>query len=651
VNSLTSKRWSRFRLPLLPVLGLLLVPLTVAGLLTWSLASPENRLKDVKAAVVNDDEPVEMDGKPVPLGRQLSAKLVGGEIKSNYSWEFATRETAAQGLEDGTYVAVVTVPKNFSEAATSFSRDHGKTQRAKIDVTTSDRSHLADEAISRDVTSTAATLLGHQLTSTYLDNVYVGFNTLNGRLGDASRGATSLADGAKQLAGGTDKLSGGTAELAQGSRKLSEGLGALDDGAAQLSSGTSRLSSGLNQLRDTTAEMPQQSEMLAGVSAQEARGVQALAGGLDDHAQKMEELSKQCPPGLLKFCTDLAVESVKAKVISGGADKLTQASSGVSTGLGALAGKTPESGGGLPALAGGIDQLAGGASKLDDGAQQLSGGVSQAHGGATRLADGAGALASGAGGLADGARKVSDGTGQLSSGLGEAVRKLPTYPDADRLKLADTVASPIETSGNADGVGATGLPLHAVLVLWLGALATFLVLRAMPSRVLESTRSSFVLGLRQFGLPAAIAVGQGILVAAVIGWVQELPPGTWFGFGALTVLSALAFTSVNQALAAALRGAGRFASMLVALVLLVTGFFAAVPAAVGQLASALPVGPAQDAVRAVIGGGSLGGSVALLVVWGLVGFAVTCLAIERQRTVRAGSLMSAYGLRRSPEPA
>jgi len=93
----------RFRLPLLPLIGLLLVPLAVAGLLTWSLGKPADRLHQVKAAVVNNDEPVTINGQLTPLGRQLSAKLVGGEIKSNYSWEFATPQTAARQLHSALF--------------------------------------------------------------------------------------------------------------------------------------------------------------------------------------------------------------------------------------------------------------------------------------------------------------------------------------------------------------------------------------------------------------------------------------------------------------------------------------------------------------------------------------------------------------------
>ncbi|QUH03660.1 hypothetical protein HUO13_25095 [Saccharopolyspora erythraea] len=631
---------SRFRLPVLPLLGLLLVPLAIAGLLTWSLGDP-GRLKDVKAAVVNNDEPVQVNGQLAPLGRQLSAKLVGGEIRSNYSWEFATPQTAEEGLRDGTYAAVVTIPENFSAAATSFSGDPAAARRATIDVSTGDRSRLADEAISRVVTSTAANLLGQQLTTTYLDNVYVGFNTLGDKLGDASEGATSLADGANQLAGGTGKLSDGADELAKGSRALADGLGALDDGAAQLAQGTGGLSDGLGALRDQTGQLPQKVGTLAQVSAQEAQGVQQLNGGLKGMSEKLAEMSKQCPPGVLPMCNDLAVQAATAKALSDGAGQVQQASTGVSGGLNQLSG-------GMPALSGGIGQLADGAAQLDGGAQQLAGGLSQTRGGADKLADGADQLAGGVRGIADGARRLGDGSGQLAGGLDQAVRQLPKYPDGERDKLAKAVANPVETAGSTTlGFGASGLSLYAVLALWVGALVTFLVLRPVPERALESTRSSLRLALRQFRLPAALAVVQGVLVSVVVGTAGGLSAGQWFAAAGLLALAAVAFTAVNQALAALLGGVGRFAAMLVGLVVLANGFVAAVPAVLGQISAALPVGPAQDALRAVTDEGSPGGApFALLLIWALSGLLVTWVAVERGRTVRATRFRPAYGVQR-----
>ncbi|RCW45332.1 putative membrane protein [Halopolyspora algeriensis] len=635
MSSLTNRTRSRadgdrrfpVRRRLLPVLGLLLVPLTIAGLLSWSLGGAEERLTDVEAAVVNHDEPVKVDGRLVPLGRQLAGKLVGDEIQSNYSWEFATDKTAEEGLRSGKYVAVVTIPKNFSAAATSFSRDPAQARQARIDVTTGERSRFADEAINRYVTSTAADLLGQQVTTTYLDNVLVGFNTLGDRLGEASTGASSLADGAEQLASGIGELSGGAEQLARGSQELAGGLGELENGAAQLAGG-------LKQLHEQTAQLPQQASTLADAAAKESKGVQQLSKGLSTLAGNLQEMQKQCPPGIVPLCNKIAVQAAIAKKLDEGAGQVGKASTGIAGGLEKMAGRTPE--------------LTKGIGKLADGAEQLHGGTSQTHGGATELADGAEQLSGGIGKLADGAEQLSNGSGELSSGLKQATEQLPTYPEKQRQTLADTVADPITTSnGTKVEVGGTGLPMYAVLALWVGALATFLVLRPVPARALESTRSSLVLTLRNFALPVGIAIAQGVLVAAVLGWARGLSLDAWVVTTGIAALAAVAFTTVNHALAAALGGAGRFVSMLVALVVVANGFVSAVPAVLQQLAAALPTGPALDALRAVATAGSApsGGAVALLAVWALLGLGVSCLAVERHRTVRPAQLLATYGVR------
>ena len=60
------------------MLGLLAVPLLIGGILTWALATPTAHLDRVTAAIVNDDEPVTVNGQTVPLGRQFAAGLIGG---------------------------------------------------------------------------------------------------------------------------------------------------------------------------------------------------------------------------------------------------------------------------------------------------------------------------------------------------------------------------------------------------------------------------------------------------------------------------------------------------------------------------------------------------------------------------------------------
>ncbi len=65
------------------------------------------------AAIVNLDEPVTIDGQMTPLGRQLAAGLVEGsdDLDSNLTWVISNKDDAADGLADGSYQAVITIPR------------------------------------------------------------------------------------------------------------------------------------------------------------------------------------------------------------------------------------------------------------------------------------------------------------------------------------------------------------------------------------------------------------------------------------------------------------------------------------------------------------------------------------------------------------
>ena len=59
------------RVTWLSLLGLVLIPLLVAGGFLWATWNSDTRLDRVQAAIVNSDEPVRLDGQLVPLGRQV----------------------------------------------------------------------------------------------------------------------------------------------------------------------------------------------------------------------------------------------------------------------------------------------------------------------------------------------------------------------------------------------------------------------------------------------------------------------------------------------------------------------------------------------------------------------------------------------------
>jgi putative membrane protein len=626
----------------LGILGIILVPLVVAGILVWALWNPEERLPQVTAAIVNNDEPVEIDGQQVPLGRQLSAGLVGND-DTNYTWVITDEDDATEGLANGSYTAVVTIPENFSEAATSVGGDADEAEQATIDVTTSDRTRLVDDALTATITSTAASLTGKELTTSYLENVYVGFNTLGDQLGEAADGAQKTADGAEDLASGADDLATGAGELATGADTL-------ETGANGLASGASELAGGVSAALPTQEQADQLSAGATGLSTALQGIVTQGAAALQEQAKAAQGLATICD-GSAEFCARLKgyADAISAAASAPADPQLTQLVENAPT----LAASVSQLANGAVSLkdaiaqsADGATQLASGSSQLSSGASQLSSGVSQYATGVSQFSDGVTQLADGTTSLADGAGSLADGVGQLADGLDTAVDSLPTYSEKERENLASVVADPVAAEGGGIDFGSKGAPFYAVLALWIGALGSFVLLRAVPTSLVGSTRSSVALVLRSFAPAAIVGALQGILVAGVLNLQLAFGVGEWFGFAALLALAGVAFAAVTQALIAVFGGTGRFLSMIIALITLATGIVSTVPGALDTVFGFLPVSPAQEAVRGLVEGtGGLAPAVVALILWTLGALVVSTIRVATERTVPARRFA------RTPSPA
>ncbi|MDO5628817.1 MAG: YhgE/Pip family protein, partial [Mobilicoccus sp.] len=210
------------------LIGIVIVPALYAGLLTWSNRDANTHLNAMPAAIVNQDEMVtiaDADGndQPVMVGRLVAGRLISEDDPQNLSWTLTDEQTAADGLADGSYYAVLTIPEGFSAAAVS-TQDPADVRAATMTLQTNDAvSYLAGN-IAASIGAATARGVGDQLSAQYLDQVYLGFNQIQENLAEAGDGAGELADGSAQVADGASELSDGT-------RQLTVGLGELAGGA------------------------------------------------------------------------------------------------------------------------------------------------------------------------------------------------------------------------------------------------------------------------------------------------------------------------------------------------------------------------------------------------------------------------------------
>lgn len=278
------------------VVALILVPLLVAaGLIgtTWKMT---DRLGQVKAAVVNEDAGVKLNGQQVPLGRQLSGGLIKSDTQTtdgrNISWELTDSSKASDGLKDGTYAAVVTIPKSFSKDATSYSANKADAANsARIDVKTSDSAPVTDTTIARMTAQAAEREMNKTLNSQYLDNIYIGFNKSANSMVSLAKGAKQLDTGAAGLKSGINQSTNGAYQLNNGMKQLDKGGQTLASNGSQLTTGVKQLSTGINALDTNGQKLAKAGTQLGSSGKQLSSGVSQLSSGLNQLDKQLQNPS------------------------------------------------------------------------------------------------------------------------------------------------------------------------------------------------------------------------------------------------------------------------------------------------------------------------------------------------------------------------
>ena len=688
------------------LLGLVLVPILVAGGFLLAGVNSDSRLHTVQAAVVNLDEPVTVNGQYTPLGRQLTANLVDSQRTENLTWVLQSEENARTGLNTGEYAAMVVIPENFSAAATSFSENDGdKAEQATIQVYTSPVAGVADATLGRLVASEAASMLNSTLTEAYLKQIYVGFNDMGKQFVTMADGADQLADGARKLANGISDAADGSRQLYTGQFQLATGLSqmatqtrSMPSDVRKLANGVSDYVDGANQLAQQTIDaLPQQVQLANGVE-QLSQGASGVSSGLKTYQSGMAALgtnsqvvgpavtaakqaataSVPCPT----FSADPAQQAALCQAFEAGRDAGAEVGANVGVTAGGQAAAAgleqtdPATGQSLlsaaSAVAGGLSQLssqlsgsipdvdsttkqlkqmiaggkklASGTNDLADGLPALVDGIAQSADGASQLATGTDKLSAGLISASSGGTKLADGMRKMADGIADGKDQLPSYSTSDRENLSTVVAAPIDTStlsglANPD-VGWISLVL--VLALWLGALATYVVVKAIGAGLLNSAEPTAVLIGRSL-LPGLVVVGvQALVVAGLAQFGLDLSWQKWLAVTGVLLLAGATFVVINHALAAWLGGLGRLVSVLFAVLTTASALVGAAPAGFAALRPFSPLTPALDAIRAVITESSgAAASTLTLVGWLLIALIASAVAVARRRTTTLAAVLAA----------
>ncbi|MFD6951145.1 hypothetical protein A6A08_13580 [Nocardiopsis sp. TSRI0078] len=684
IGLLTVRSFLRSPLPAAALAALLLIPLLYSGMYLWSFWDPFGRMEHLPVALVNEDRPVEVEGREVSAGDGLADTLLeGGDL----DWHLVDAEEAARGVGDGTYYVSLTIPPDFSADLASPSRDRESPTPATLEAHYNDSNsfvvrQLAGSAFGEVRDAAAASAVGD-----YLDEIFLGFNEIHDRTEEAADGADELSGGAGDAEEGSGELSFGLGEAHTGAGELSGGLSELYTGSQELADGAATASEEVSAKVDELDELADEalprleedipaiqeyaesaaevtgalSTALAELPETDTEALSGLDGRLEAYLEEHPDLETE-DPRLYTLLSDLrgAVDTAlsTAGFVEDHRDGIESAAgdaAALSEDAAALSEDLPDMVGEAEDARDKVDELDEGLAELATGSALLRDGLEDAVGGADDLDAGLGELSGGADELHEGLGDLAAGSGELTEGLEEGVDRVPSYSDEGRTDAADAMSRPVRldsaVSNEAPDYGTGFAPFFVPLSLWVGAMVVFMVLPPLSSRALASSAPSWRVALAGRVVPLLLGVGQVLVMMAALHLLLGLEVRDWPLLIAFLVLTAAAFAATVQYLNVRLGAAGRVAALAL-LVLQLTSAGGTYPIetspaffqAVGPF---LPLHWAVGALRRLVGGGDMAlvwSAFGVMSLWLLVPLVLTWWTVERKRVWTMGALHPALKL-------
>ena len=636
------------------------IPILYSGFFLGSIWDPYGQTKNLPVAFVNEDKGVSLNGKALNIGESVEKKL-----KDNHDlgWEFVSKQQADEGVNNGHFYAVVTIPSDFSQKVASITKS--EPQQAVINFTTTPAKNYIGSLVSNQAAAKVKSSVSEQITQAYakgilenldklgmgLDTAANGASTLHDGLGRLQSGTQTYVGGVKQLAVNQQSLTGGLAQLSDGSRKLQAGLGQLSNNLptesqlSQLSDGMKKLQSGINQLNASVSNpspalVAQQNKVETGMQTLKQTmedvksdlsaagdtlrilGAQAAASGGDSTTISLPQISSISQA--LKKTQPIIVQM---GMLHEDLQTLKQQLSAQQTQLQA----------GVSALNNGVNQLAPNAitafngynsvrfanNQLLAGSANLTNGLSEAKSGNQKLANGASLLESRSSALIDGTSQLANGADALANKLADASNRIKIQPTGatTQRQIANPVKSEMIEKGNVPNYGYALSPYVLSLSLFVGAIVLNVI---YPIRKTFSEQESAIRWwLSKASVAGVAAFMQATILMLVMVFFLGLTPEHPAHFIGAIYMTSFAYMSIVSLLVIVLDNPGRFLAMVLLVLQLgssegtfpiqtANGFFQAINPLV-------PMTYSIRALRQAISGGLdnafYGGSM-----WVLVGF-------------------------------
>jgi putative membrane protein len=560
-----------FRKPLvvLATLALIFVPSLYVLIYVSSVWDPYGSLSQLPAALVNEDQPVERNGRHVALGEQVAKTLL-----QEQTFAFRTypdQASARAAVRDGRAFFALLLPKDFSAQAMAAN----DAKSAEMPIYLSEGGNYTASLITKrfgsELAHTVNETINRERWAALLDAGTPKQPGLSSGLAQIEAGGQRLAEGAGALKRGADELALGMAKADTGANRLSTGSVQLATAAGQLTDGLKRVTAAVGEIQSKLPTDEQMQTMAAGSHAL----VDGM-GKLNDGFRQLEVGETQLVSG--------------ARQLQEGSAKVPIWGGRVSAGAGELKAGIEKFGGGLVQVDAGSQAIGDGMAKLDTGVQPLTAGVIklnaglrtlasqlpkneqldlfansmiQLRDGESELARGLSQLRTGAELLDGGSQQVESGAQQLAAGVGRAATGFDeAFAGAVPQKLAVPVQAKIETVAPVPNNGPAFSPYFSSLSLWIGAIMMSFIfhLRRVVAPMASGSRWSHWFAKALFLY--LIGIGQATVVFGVLTLLLKIQFVDALSVWEIAVIGSFAFVSVILCFMTILGDAGRLLAVI-----------------------------------------------------------------------------------------
>lgn len=266
------------------MIGVALVPALYNLSFLGSMWDPYGNVDDLPVAVVNQDKSSTLNDQTLSIGDDMVDSMSKNKA---LDYHFVSAEKAEEGLENGDYYMVITLPKDLSEKAASLLTDDPEKLTINYQ-TTAGRSFVASKMSESAMTKLKDTV-SENITETYTKAVFKSMSSLQDGLQEASDGGNELLSGSQQLESGSQTITDNLNTAASGSQTLADGTATLSSGLTTYTNGVSSLASGANELDSNSAALVSGVAQLKESSAQ----VQQLVDGANSLTDGLQKLATE----------------------------------------------------------------------------------------------------------------------------------------------------------------------------------------------------------------------------------------------------------------------------------------------------------------------------------------------------------------------